>query len=81
MHKEIKTVYGAQTYMSCNIISSHYTKFRLSSHKFLGERGRWLKPKSLYEERNCGLCKTGDIEDEYHMAMLCTFFKYLRRNI
>ena len=68
--------------MSRHIISSlkiNYTKFRLNSHTFLVERGRWLKPKLVYEERKCSFCKSGGIEDEYHMAMLCTVLKDLRK--
>ena len=56
-----------------------YTKLRLSRHKFLVERGRWLKPKIQYTDRKCTLCNTTDIEDEYHIVMICENFKTLRR--
>ena len=55
MCKEIKTVYVAETCISCHIISSlgiHCTKFILNSHKLLVKRGKWLKPKLVYEERH-----------------------------
>ena len=40
MYREIKTVYKCENYMDCNIrhdLRLYYTKFRLSSHKFLVE--------------------------------------------
>ena len=46
MYREIKTVYKCENYMDCNIrhdFRMYYTKFRLSSHKFLIERARWRK--------------------------------------
>ena len=55
-----------------------YTKFRLSSHKLLVERGRWMKPKLQYEIRKCTLCDSEDIEDEYHVTPVCQQFKDLR---
>ena len=60
--------------MSCEIKSTlrvNYTKLRLSSHKFLVERARWGKVKIPYAQRRITLCSSGDIEDEYHMIMIC----------
>ena len=42
------------------------------------ERGRWMKPKVVYEERKCSLCNSGDLEDEYHVSMICSFFEHVR---
>ena len=36
-------------------LRTHYSKFRLSSHKLLVERGRWMKTKLQYEMRKCTL--------------------------
>ena len=61
-----------------------FTKFRLSSHKLLVERGRWKSLKLDYELRKCTLCDSGDIEDEYHVTLICEQFvdirkKYIKR--
>ena len=48
------------------------------SHKFLVERGRWVKPKINYHERLCTLCDENDIEDEYHILTKCNCFVNLR---
>ena len=48
MYREIKTVYKCENYMDYNIrhdLRMSYTKFRLSSHKFMVERARWRKDK------------------------------------
>ena len=81
MYREIKTTYGTETYLNCTLskqLRIFFTKCRLSSHKFLVERGRWDKPPIVYHERKCTLCNSGDIEDEYHVAMKCTYFKDIR---
>ena len=43
------------------------TKLRLSSHRLLIERGRWLKIKQ--ENRLCTECHV--LEDEYHVVCIC----------
>ena len=46
LYEEIKTVFECESYMNCNIRRDArvcFTKLRLSSHKFLVERARWLK--------------------------------------
>ena len=53
-------------------------KFRLSSHKFLIERARWHKTVIPYHERTCTLCNKHDIQDEYHVALICEYFKNIR---
>ena len=54
------------------------TKIRLSSHKFLVERGRWVKPQISYQERKCTLCGQVDVEDEYHVLLICSQYSGLR---
>ena len=79
--KKFKTVFRCESYMSCEIKSAlrvNYTKLRLSSHKFLVERARWGKVKIPYAQRRCTLCSSGDIEDEYHMIMICEHFRDVR---
>ena len=53
-------------------------KLRLGSHKFLVERARWRKIKIPYAQRTCTLCSSGDIEDEYHIVLICENFRDVR---
>ena len=81
MYREIKTVYKCENYMDCNIrhdLRIYHTKFRLSSHKFLVERARWHKEQIPYHERTCSLCNIHDVQDEYHIALICKYFKDVR---
>ena len=76
MYKEIKPTFGGELYLEMNIntrLRSCLTKLRLSSHKYLVERGRWLKPKLPYIDRKCTLCNIPDIQDEYHVTLCCLF--------
>ena len=50
------------------------TKLRLSSHRLLIERGRWLKIKQ--ENRLCTECRV--LEDEYHVVCFCLRYAELR---
>ena len=60
MYKEIKQVHKPEKYLTINInkkkVRTSFTKFRLSSHKLLVERGRWTISKLDYELRKCTLC-------------------------
>ena len=81
LYKHLKPVYSMENYLKCNYhrdFRQYLTKLRLSSHKFLVERGRWVKPKINYHERLCTLCDENDIEHEYHILMKCKYFVYLR---
>ena len=67
--------------MNCNIrrdVRVCFTKLRLSSHKFLVERARWLKVKVPYTQRTCTLCNSNDIENEYHVTLVCEYFRDAR---
>ena len=78
MYREIKIVYKCENVMDCNIshdLRMYYTNFRLSSHKFMVERALWRKDKISYHERTCLLCNIHDVQDEYHIAMICEYFK------
>ena len=58
----------------------YFTKLRLStvsSHTFLVERGRWVKPKVQYIERRCTLCNNPDVQDEFHITLYCAKFDSL----
>ena len=82
MYKEIKQVHKPEAYLTINInkkVRTSFTKFRL-----LVERGRWTISKLDYKLRKCILCDNGDIEDEYHVTLVCEQFadarkKYLKK--
>ena len=43
------------------VLRSALTKLRSYSHRFMVERGRWMKPKVQYIDRKCTLCNDNDI--------------------
>ena len=48
--------------------------------KELVETGSWVKPRSLpYHERLCNLCQRNDLEDEYHLVLICPVYIELRK--
>ena len=53
------------------------TKLRLSSHQLAIESGRHRGIER--QNRKCTLCTTNDIEDEYHMVLICPQYQNLRR--
>ena len=81
LYREIKFTFEMEPYLqnNCNReLRQCLTKIRLSSHKFLGERGRWAKPQISYQERKCTLCGQLDVEDEYHILLKCSQYSGLR---
>ena len=82
LYKEIKTVIEFKSYMNCNVrrdVRVCFTKLRLSSHKLLVESARWLKLKVTYTQRTCTLSNSNDIEDEYHVTLVCEHFRDVRK--
>ena len=85
--KKLNKYISPEAYLTVNInrkVRTSFTKFRLSSHKLLVERGRWTISKLDYKLRKCTLCNSGDIEDEYHVTLVCEQFaearkKYLKK--
>ena len=83
MYKEIKQVHKPEAYLTVNInikVCTSFTKFRLSSHKLLLERGCWTVSQLDYKLRKCTLCNSGDIEDEYHVTLFMNSFLTPGRN-
>ena len=81
LYKYLNPVYSMDNCLKCNYhrdLREYLTKFRLSSHKFLVEKGCLVKPKINYHETICTLCIENDIEDEYHILMKCNYFVNLR---
>ena len=82
LYKELKENHDIEPYLRRNIsytLRITFTKMRLSSHKLLVERGRWVKPKINYCDRLCTLCHKHDIQDEYHALMICSRYESLRK--
>ena len=61
-----------------NVFSVLLLSCRLLTVKLLIERGRWMKPIIELNDRRCTLCNAKDIEDEYHVLMICSHYKSLR---
>ena len=81
-YKDIKSIHDIEPYLQRDIhssIRSAFTKLRLSSHRFMVERGRWMKPKVQYIDRKCTLCNDNDIQDEYHIVLKCAYYNEVRR--
>ena len=81
-YKDIKSIHDIEPYLQRDIhssIRSAFTKLRLSSHRFMVERGRWMKPKVQYIDRKCTLCNENDIQDEYHIVLKCAYYNEVRR--
>ena len=52
-------------------IRVNMTRLRLSAHNLRVASGRYSKPQVPYQERYCQCCNTTDIEDVYHLRLLC----------
>ena len=81
MYKEIKLSFSALFYVGLNIhnyLRIYLIKLRLSNHKFLVKRGRWVKLKVQYNEKRCTLCNNSDVQDEFHITLCCAKFNSLR---
>ena len=81
-YKDIKSIHDIEPYLQRDIhisIRSAFTKLRLSSHRFMVERGRWMNPKVQYIDRKCTLCNDNDIQDEYHIVLKCAYYNEVRR--
>ena len=50
---------------------------RTGSHRFPIETGRWQNVAR--ENRKCLLCNSGDIGDEFHYILECTYFSEERK--
>ena len=56
-----------------------HTNLWLSSDEFLIQGTRWRKDKIPYHERTCFLCMVHDVQDEYHIALICEYFKEVKK--
>ena len=68
--------------MSCGRARTHdhwISSQRLTLSRHTGRRARWLKVKVPYTQRTCTLCNSNDIEDEYHVTLVCEYFRDVRK--
>ena len=78
-YREIKCTFDRADYLQVlenrknrNVIA----KLRLSSHKLFVETGRHRQiPR---QDRKCILCNIDDVEDEYHVILICPFYNNVR---
>ena len=56
------------------------SRFRLSNHNLMIEKGRHLKPKLERNARKCYMCKD-KIEDEEHFLITCPLFSPQRKTL
>ena len=75
-YRKYKTRIHLEPYLSANI--SHKNKislsrFRLSNHLLMIEKGRHVKPKIKRDERFCFICKN-KVENEEHLLISCPMY-------
>ena len=82
IYKLLKEDFQFENYLcfiKCRNIRIAVTRMRLSSHNFLVERGRWIRPKMDIQDRICDHCKhLNALEDEYHCLVECPAFQEIR---
>ena len=54
------------------------TRWRMSCHKLRIETGRYTRPKTPRQERNCKICHT--LEDEQHSLFFCSAHVFIRQH-
>jgi hypothetical protein len=75
-----KSVLVIESYLSCVQICKYriaLTRFRVSAHGLLIERGRYTNLKR--HERMCKCCNMNVLENEYHFLLVCPAFLHLRK--
>ena len=80
-YSAIKSSVGREDYLS--IIQNTkeriaFTKFRLSNHELMIEKGRHMKIEKRY--RLCPFCPT-EVEDEQHFLLKCPIYNHLREEL
>ena len=78
-----KTSPGYERYLdeiSCIKNRTALTKFRLSNHRLMIEKGRHSKPIVSKELRFCPFCPS-IVEDEKHFLLVCPTYEYIRADL
>ena len=82
VYKHIKTSLEYECYLSSirnKVYRYNITKIRLSAHKLRIETGRYGQNRIERHERICEICKSSDIEDEFHFVIVCPKYKWIRQ--
>ena len=78
-YKMFKTVFDFEKYLTCIPNAKHITalsRFRCAVHRLNIEGGRYRN--SNCRNRICTRCNMQAVEDEYHFALVCPFYRELR---
>jgi len=79
LYREIKCTFDREDYLQVlenRKFKNAVAKLRLSSHKLFVETGRHRQiPR---QDRKCILCNIDDVEDEYHVILICPFYNNIR---
>ena len=76
-----KTTIILESYLAQKFNIKHkiaISRFRLSNHQLMIEKGRHMKPKIERNERLCYLCKN-EIENEEHFLVTCPLYSPQRK--
>ena len=74
-----KHVFELEKYLNCVPNLKHLTvlsRFRCSAHKLNIEEGRYRNIDR--QDRLCTKCNMSTVENEYHFALVCPFYRDLR---
>ena len=78
-YKTFKTVFEMEKCLTC-ITNTKYTtalaRFRCAAHRLSIEEGRYRNVER--HDRICTRCNMQAVEDEYHFALVCPFYRELR---
>ena len=77
---KVKSKFEIETYVTLLPLKARrdFAKLRTSSHSLEIEVGRYFRPKIPRERRICKQCNLGEVEDELHHLLKCTFFREIR---
>ena len=78
-YKTYKTVFEFEKYLTCIPNNKYITalaRFRCAAHRLNIEEGRYRNLDC--RDRICTRCNMQAVEDEYHFALVCPFYRELR---
>jgi hypothetical protein len=81
-YREFKSMLCPERYLLEITIPCHrraLSRLRCSSHPLMIESGRINNIE--INDRICPLCDSGEIEDEFHFVLICSFYDVLRLNL
>ena len=82
LYKYLPDTFDLQFYLRKSLPSLYtylLSKFRLSSHELLIEKGRYNNTPRT--DRICRNCNCNEVEAGYHFILVCLFYSQIRRTI